>query len=217
MLAASVDRSLSRLKTDRIDVMLLHSCDLATLEHGEAIGALVESRRAGKIGFVGYSGDNETAAYAAGHPEIAVIETSVNLCDQANLDAVLPKARENDLGVIAKRPIANAAWKDVAEQRGVYAGYAQTYRERLAKMNLTPAALGFDGDPDHRWPEIALRFTLSQPGVHTAIIGTTDPEHARANLQRAAKGPLPEAVVAAIRDAFHRAEAADGRPWIGQT
>src|SRR3954466_3394056 len=36
----TVDRSLRLLNTDRLDVMLLHSCDLATLRKGEALGAL---------------------------------------------------------------------------------------------------------------------------------------------------------------------------------
>ena len=49
----TVDRSLSRLKTDQIEVMLLHSCDLSTLKQGEAIGALVKARQAGKIRHAG--------------------------------------------------------------------------------------------------------------------------------------------------------------------
>jgi aryl-alcohol dehydrogenase-like predicted oxidoreductase len=62
---------------------------------------------------------------------------------------------------------------------------------------------------------LALRFTLSIPGVHTAIVGTTNPDHVRANLQAAAKGPLPPEVVKSIRDAFDGADA-DGK-WSGQT
>src|SRR5947207_1429600 len=64
LIKASVDRSLRLLKTDKIDVMLLHSCDLKTLQKGEALGALVEARNAGKIRFAGYSGDNDAAAWA---------------------------------------------------------------------------------------------------------------------------------------------------------
>ncbi len=40
LIAHTVDRSLRHLKTDHLDVMLLHSCNLETLEHGEALGAL---------------------------------------------------------------------------------------------------------------------------------------------------------------------------------
>ena len=45
------------------------------------------------------------------------------------------------------------------------------------------------------WPEIALRFTLSIPGVHTAIVGTTRQESALANVGASARGALPEEAV----------------------
>ena len=45
LVSDTVDRALRLLKTDRIDVMLLHSCDLETLKNGEAIGALAKARR----------------------------------------------------------------------------------------------------------------------------------------------------------------------------
>jgi aryl-alcohol dehydrogenase-like predicted oxidoreductase len=115
---------------------------------------------------------------------------------------------------LAKRPIANAAWKDIRQQPGMYQNYAATYTERFKQMGLTAASLGF---ADSDWPEVALRFTLSQPGVHCAIIGTTNPDNARANLAAAEKGALPEDVVRKIRDAFARAEKASGQAWTGQT
>jgi aryl-alcohol dehydrogenase-like predicted oxidoreductase len=212
----TVERALRRLRTDHLDVMLLHSCDLEFLQQGEALGALVKARDAGKIRFLGYSGDNETAVYAAGLDEVAVIETSVNICDHANIDNLLPVTRRNNIGVLAKRPVANAAWRDASEQRGMYVNYARTYSERLAKMAITLAELGFAGEAGAAWPEIALRFTLSQPGVTTAIVGTTNVANAERNLEAASKGALPENTVAEIRAAFQRAEAAAGEPWPGQ-
>ena len=217
LVSATVDRSLRRLQTDRLDVMLLHSCDLEILKKGDALGALVKAREAGKIRFVGYSGDNEAAVHAAGLPDVAVIETSVSICDQANIDGVLPLAARNGIGVLAKRPIANAAWKDVSERRGIYVNYAKTYAARLAAMGLAHADLGFGGDPAEAWPEIALRFTLAQPGVTTAIIGTTSDGHVRRNIAIAGQGPLPEDAMAKIREAFRRAEREAGEAWPGQT
>ncbi len=215
VVAASVDRALATMKVDQIDVMLLHSCDLATLEKGDAIDELVKARKAGKIAHVGYSGDDAAAAFAAKHPEIAVIETSINIADQKNIDVVLPPARQNNVGIIVKRPIANACWKDLADQRGLYQTYAATYTDRLAKMNITPADLGFDGEPADVWPSVALRFTLGQPGVTTAIVGTTNIANARKNLAIAAEGALPEHVVSRLRAAFDRADPTGA--WVGQT
>jgi aryl-alcohol dehydrogenase-like predicted oxidoreductase len=212
-ITATVDRALRQLKTDHLDVMLLHSCDLKVLQKGEALAALVAAREAGKIRFAGYSGDNEAAAHAATLPDIAVIETSINIVDQINIDKVLPQTIAHNVGVLAKRPIANSAWRPVLP--GMYVNYAKVYVDRLAKLNLSPAELGFDGPQETAWPELALRFTLSQKGVHTAIIGTTNPENAAANLGYAAKGPLPEATVAKIRAAFRAAD--PEQKWTGQT
>lgn len=215
MIEKTVDASLRRLRTDHLDVMLLHSCGKDVLERGEAVAALARARDAGKIRFAGYSGDNDAAAYAATLPDIAVIETSISIADQSNIDTVLPKCRERNLGVLAKRPIANAAWKQRDDQPGFYKDYAATYTDRLRQMNLNPADLGLAAPPEQAWPELALRFTLSIPGVHTAIIGTTKPENARANIAIANKGPLPPAAVEHIRAAF---VAADPRgQWLGQT
>ena len=211
-----VERALRRLGTDHLDVMLLHTCDFETLKKGEAVGALVKARDAGKCRFIGYSGDNEAAAHAAGLDVIDVIETSVNICDQANIENVLPVARRNDVGVLAKRPIANAAWTDASERRGIYVDYAMIYSERLARMAVTPDDLGFPGEAGEAWSEIALRFTLSQAGVTTAIVGTTRTSNVERNLEIASKGPLPEDVVTELRAAFRRAEAAAGEPWPAQ-
>ncbi|HEY0007870.1 MAG TPA: aldo/keto reductase [Tepidisphaeraceae bacterium] len=211
----AVDRALKQMKIEQIDVMLLHSCDLATLQKGEAMAALVKAREAGKIRFAGYSGDNEAAAYAATLSDVAVIETSINIADQRNIDLVLPDARANDVGIIAKRPIANAAWKDLSSQQGMYQKYAATYSERLAKMAIDPADLGFTGEAAEVWPEIALRFTLSQPGLTTAIVGTTNPDNAKKNVALAEKGPLPPQAIQRLRDAFVECDSEGA--WTGQT
>src|SRR4051812_36594075 len=214
LIADTVDRALKLLKTDVVDVMLLHSCDLETLKKGEAIGALAKARDAGKIRFAGYSGDNEAADFATTLPDVAVIETSINIVDQVNLNWLL-KAQEKQIGVIAKRPIANAAWKQIHQQPGMYQSYAKEYTDRFSAMGLRLSDLGYsDADPS-AWSELALRFTLSQPGVHTAIIGTTNPKNAEANIAAANKGPLPGDVVGKIRSAFRQADPRG--TWTGQT
>ncbi|MBV8781381.1 MAG: aldo/keto reductase [Phycisphaerae bacterium] len=213
VISATVDRALKQLRTDRLDVMLLHSCSLEVLKKGDAVGALVKARDAGKIRFAGYSGDNEAAAYAASLPDIAVIETSINIADQRNIDLVLAPTLKNGVGVLAKRPIANSAWR--SSLPGMYQNYASVYADRLSKMNLSPADLGIDGPSDLAWPELALRFTLSQPGVHTAIIGTTNPANAATNIRLAELPPLPADAVEKIRSAFRNGQGSE--QWTGQT
>ena len=211
----TVEQALRRLATDRLDVMLLHSCGREVLEEGDAFGTLIDAKAAGKIRFAGYSGDNETAVYAAGLEGVSVIETSINLADQINIELVLPETRAREIGVLAKRPIANAAWKNIADQPGYLISYAATYTDRLKEMHLNLEELGLTGPPEKTWPELALRFTISQSGVHVAIIGTTNPDNARANLAAVEKGPLPDDTVRRIRDAFSRADPEGA--WKGKT
>jgi aryl-alcohol dehydrogenase-like predicted oxidoreductase len=215
VVARTVDRSLRRLGTDHLDVMLLHSCKREVLERGEALGALARAREAGKIRFAGYSGDNEAAALAVDLPDVDVLMCSLNLCDQVNLDSALPLAAKAGTGVLAKRAVANGAWKPLEAQAGIYRDYARPYAERFQALGLDPRELGGNGPED--WMEIALRFTLAEPSVHVVSVGTTSLANAEANLRLVAKGPLPAEAVARIRQAFRDARERSGAPWPGLT
>ncbi|HUV13298.1 MAG TPA: aldo/keto reductase [Acidobacteriota bacterium] len=149
--------------------------------------------------------------------DMAVIETSVSICDQANIDVVLPETRQHKIGVLVKRPIANACWKNLSDQRGIYRGYAEPYTKRFAEMGLHLSELGYAETPPSSWAEIALRFILSIPGVNCALIGTTNPQNAVANLAAAGLGPLPPETVEKIRTCFSQAQAHSGEDWPGLT
>jgi aryl-alcohol dehydrogenase-like predicted oxidoreductase len=217
LVAETIDRSLKRLRTDYLDIALLHSCSLADLEKGHALGALVQAREAGKVRCVGYSGDNEAGVHAAQMKEVSVIETSVNLCDQRNAEIVVAAAKEAEIGLIAKRPIANAPWKNITDQPGWYAEYAAEYTRRFAEMGLTLDDLRIDGSPATVWPGIAMRFALFHHDIHTAVVGTTKKHHLASNLKAIEQGPLESRVVEHIREAFQRAQHDCGAPWPGQT
>jgi aryl-alcohol dehydrogenase-like predicted oxidoreductase len=215
VVAQTVDRSLKRLGTDHLDVMLLHSCDLTVLERGEALGALLRAKEAGKIRFAGYSGDNEAATFAVALTGVDVLMCSANLCDQANLAGALAAATRVNTGVLVKRSVANAAWKPLDSQRGIYRDYVKQYKDRFGAMGLDPKDLGFSGAED--WMEIALRFTLAMKDAHVVSIGTTNPVNAEANLRIIEKGPLAQEAVVAIRQAFTKAQERLGTSWPGLT
>jgi aryl-alcohol dehydrogenase-like predicted oxidoreductase len=211
---ADIDAALRKLRTDHLDAMLLHSYDLDALQRGDAIEVLLAAKAAGKIRFAGYSGDNERALFAARHGAFDLIETSISLADQSQIDGLLPLCREKGIGVIAKRPVANAAWRGFADLKDV-AAKASVYTQRLAAMGLDLPELGFADDATG-WSELALRFNLSLDGLHGSIIGTKNPAHARANLAIVEQGPLPPEVLAKVRQAFHQAETASGIAWLGE-
>jgi aryl-alcohol dehydrogenase-like predicted oxidoreductase len=204
LIEASIDRSLKRLRTDYLDVVQLHSCDEQQLRQGEMISALVRARDQGKLRYLGYSGDGAAALYAAQCGAFDTIQMSLSIADQEAIELVLPSTRERDIGVIAKRPIANAAWLGKWWSVGFY---AQPYRTRLRKLKY-----GFLSRDPQEAVATALLFTLSVPGVHSAIVGTTKPSRWRQNAAAVAQGPLPPAEYDSIR-ARWRAVATSA--WVG--
>ena len=205
-LLQSIERSLRRLKTDRLDIVHLHSCSESELRKGEAIKALQTARERGYTRYIGYSGDSRAAHFAVECGAFDTLQISISIADQEAIELTVPLAHKKQMGVIAKRPIANAAWKTGHKP---IQGYHHEYWERLRKLNYE-----FLRNADlEKAIGIALRFTLSVPGVHTAIVGTKKPERWEQNARLLEAGPLSEAEFAAIR---HRWEEYAPRTWIGQ-
>jgi aryl-alcohol dehydrogenase-like predicted oxidoreductase len=185
-----VDRALGQLATDRIDIVHLHSCPIEVLERGDVIAALHDARGAGKLRCAAYSGDNEALAWAAGSGQFDSLQLSWNLCDQ-RAAGVIERARQAGLGVIAKRPLANAPWRFAERPVG---HEAEPYWVRWRELAIDPGELG--------WDELAARFAAHHPGVGAAIVGTRQVERVHRNAELVARGPLPQAVVDAVRARF---------------
>jgi aryl-alcohol dehydrogenase-like predicted oxidoreductase len=206
-LLESIERSLRRLRTDRLDLIQLHSCSESVLRKGDAIGALQSARAKGYARYLGYSGDGQAARYAVESGAFDTLQTSINIADQEAIDLVLPLAREKGIGVIAKRPIANVAWK---ESHKPIEAYHHAYWDRLKKLRYDFIHdLPLEASIAH-----ALRFTLSVPGVHTAIVGTQRPERWQENARLVEERLLSEAEFSAIRGRWDEIAPAS---WIGQT
>jgi len=198
----NIDQSLRRLGVDCIDVVLLHSCSEETLRRGEVIEVLHRARQAGKVRHIGYSGDGPAALFAVRCQQFEVLETSINIADQEAIDTTVPLAIQHGMGVIAKRPIANGIWKSEHRPEAVA---NQAYWDRLRELQ-------YDFLQDGQAFETALRFTLSVPGVHTAIVGTANPEHLRRDAE--CSGILARDQFDAIRAQWKQVARPD---WVGQT
>lgn len=190
-IARGIDDALGRMRTDRLDVALLHSCPSEVALRDDIVGALDAAKRAGKVRAVGYSGDNEDLSAAIDSGRFDAVEMSLSFVDQGAIDRQLAAARSRNLGVIAKRPLGNAPWRFDARPE------AHDVGEYWARFR----ALAFDPGP-LAWNDLALRFAAFLPGVSTSIVGTTSEANLRKNLAIVEQGPLPEATAAALRQTY---------------
>jgi aryl-alcohol dehydrogenase-like predicted oxidoreductase len=199
----NIEESLRRLRTDRIELIQLHSCSQEILQRGEALQTLQQARREGKVRYIGYSGDAQAALWAVSCGAFDAIQTSINIADQHSLEEIVPRARMLGLGIIAKRPIANIAWD--SSERSAQAERS-FYWDRLQVLDYRSCGIVES-------VQCALSFTL-RSGAHTAIIGTTGQQHMRANIETALGCGAPDEWFERIRARWlERA-----RPgWVGQT
>lgn len=199
---AGVDTALRQLNTDYLDIVHLHSCPLATLQQGDVIRALEEAVQMGKVRVMAYSGENDALQWAVASGKFGSVEHSLNICDQRVIQETLPVTTAKGMGVIAKRPVANAPWRFGQRPFG---DYAEQYWLRWQTMNLDPRGLD--------WQELALRFAAFTPGVYSCIVGTANEAHVRQNLALLEKGALDGEHRAMVEQAFTRH---DPGWWVGQ-
>jgi aryl-alcohol dehydrogenase-like predicted oxidoreductase len=202
----SIERSLTRMATDRLDLVQLHSCGVNVLERGEVIQALLDARQAGKTRYIGYSGDNEAAQWAVRSGQFDTLQTSFSLVDQWARKHLLRQAKAKGMGIIAKRPIANGVW----HANGGSGSQPSEYTRRAEFM----ARMGPIRDEPEDPILLALGFTLAHDEVDTAIVGTSNPDHMRANIERV-ETELP--IEAGVVSELHRRFDQLGHSWDQRT
>ncbi|MFH0735357.1 MAG: aldo/keto reductase [bacterium] len=195
-----VEEALKLLCTDYLDIVHLHSCELGTLQHGEVITALLKTKEQGKVRCIAYSGENEALLYAVNTGVFDSVQTSLNVCDQRNINNIFPKTIEKNISVIAKRSIANAPW---LYNEQPYGQYVEEYWKRFRKMGI---------NKNFNWFETAIRFTAFTKGITCCIVGTTNIEHLKHNINYVNMGPLPKKDYTLIRDSFMN----NDDHWVGQ-
>ncbi len=202
----TIQNSLQLLQTDYLDIAQLHSCDSEVLNRGEVIEALIVAKERGYTRFAGYSGDSLDAKTAIETDFFDTLQTSVSIADQEPIELTISLAKEREMGVIAKRPIANAVWRNDSLPED---SYHHDYWNRLEELQYD----FLDGNMSESVAK-ALSFTLSVEGVHTAIVGTTKPSRWQENADNLEQVDFSEKDFQRIRERWQ--EISEGKDWVGQ-
>jgi len=160
---AACERSLTRMRTDRLDCYLLHWRGSHPLE--ETFAAFERLREQGKILSWGVSNfdvrDLEAAWNAGGEGRVACNQVLYNLEERAIEHAVLPWCERHGIATVAYSPFGHGSFPDARSPAG------QVLAAIAADHGATPR-------------QVALRFLVRHPSLFT-IPKASSPDHAAEN------------------------------------
>lgn len=218
---ASIEGSLRRLGGDALDLVQLHCVPTAVLRAGDLLSWLDEFRTDGLIREFGASVETvDEGLFAVEHPTLTSIQIIFNLVRQDAIDALLPAAEANRVGVIVRLPLASGVLSGrMTKSQRFASGDHRNYNRDGAAFNVgeTFSGLPFEQAVDiaahlsTRTPsgmttaQMALRWILDQPAVTTVIAGATRPEQVAENAAASDLEPLPADLHRELAD-YYRAE-----------
>ena len=152
-LRTAVEASLTRLRSDRIDLLQLHSPTAAALDRDGALETLERLAAEGKIRFFGLAfGTASQAQHALGAGSFSTLQIPISRGAPPVIDDLLVWAQKRTIGVIANRPLRGGAL--------LHAHGAST--RSGGQRTLAQAA---------------IRYVANLPAVSTVIVGTTSAAH----------------------------------------
>jgi aryl-alcohol dehydrogenase-like predicted oxidoreductase len=205
------DESLRRLKTDYVDVLMLHDPKPEVLGRGDAVDTLEKIVRQGKARAWGVSARSPADAVtilSTTRPQ--AIEINLNMMDVRALDdGLLDLAQGHGAGIIARTPLCFGFLSGTLTPDTVFP--PGDHRNNWPKAQIEAWVKGADAllalvprPTGSTNTQAALRFCLSFAAVATVIPGMLTPVEVDDNAAASVLGPLPADAVAAVR-ALNRA------------
>lgn len=190
----SIDDSLQRMLTDRIDVVFIHDCDRyghganqpAVFEQAMsgAATALIELREQGVVGAIGLGvNESDVCVEAARRADFDVflLAGRYTLLEQGALDDLLPLCDERRISVIL-----GGVFNSGILASGVVAGAHHNYGvpapavvERVARIEAVCRR------HDASLAAVAIQFVMAHPAVASAFIGASSTRQQVANIAAA--------------------------------
>jgi aryl-alcohol dehydrogenase-like predicted oxidoreductase len=169
--------SLSRLKTECVDVIQLHNPSVQQCEEGDLVSALQDMKVQGKVRWIGIS---STTPHLDTYISWGVFDTfqiPYSALERKH-EQLIQAAADSGAGVIVRGGVARGEPGEGLGKQDRWELWEKAKLDELLDEGETRT--GF-----------LLRFTNTHPGMSTNIVGTKSPEHLRHNVEAAARGPLP--------------------------
>jgi aryl-alcohol dehydrogenase-like predicted oxidoreductase len=179
----SFERSVTRLKTGVVDLMMIHQLDSVE----PLIETLLRYKRSGRVRYVGI-----TTASPEEHPRLIqylkvypldFVQVDYSLGNRAAASTVFPVAVARKIAVMVAVPLG---------------GRRSSLMTDISNRQLPAWAADFDASS---WSQFFLKYVVSHPTVTCAIPGSSKLQHLEDN-QGAGRGRLPDAATRKKMEAF---------------
>lgn len=217
-LTAFVDRSLSNLQTDCLDLVQLHCPPPAVYYRQEVFGYLDDLVAAGKIRHYGVSVEKvEEALKAIEFPNVQSIQIIYNIFRQRPASLFFTEAKKRQVGVIARVPLSSglltgkmtAATAFAADDHRAFNRNGEAF-DKGETFSGVPYDVALEAVEEIRklvpanatMAEFALRWILMEDAVSTVIPGARNAAQAQANARASALPALPADTMEALREIY---------------
>ena len=204
----AVERSLTRLKTDYIDLYQLHTPDPVT-PIDETLAALDDLVTEGKVRYIGHSNlagwqiaDAAHTALGSGRVPFISAQNHWSLLERGAEQEVVPAALRFGVGVLPYFPLANGLLTGKVRKGQDIPGNSRLAEPRRsgyvtdAKLDKVEALIAWGAEQDASILEIAIGGLAAQPGCSSVIAGATSPEQVKSNAAAGRWEPTPEQLAA---------------------
>lgn len=219
-LSAFVERSLTNLEVEALDLLQLHCPPSAVYDNDEVYGALDDLVAAGKLRFYGVSVERvDEALRAIQRPNVQSVQIIFNAFRHKPADELFPLARERKVGIIARVPLASGLLTGKLRPDSRFAADDhRSFNRHGESFDRGETFAGVDYETGLRAVEelrplvpagatlaqLALRWITMFDAVTCAIPGGKNAAQVEQNVAAAALPPLDGATMAAIEDVYNR-------------
>jgi aryl-alcohol dehydrogenase-like predicted oxidoreductase len=193
----NIEGSIRRLGVEALDLVQLHCVPSAALMRGELLAWLGEFQDEGLVRAFGVSVETlDEAIFAVRQPKLATLQIIFNLFRQDAIERLFPLARDNDVGIIVRLPLASGVLagsmrKDRAfdpsdhrhyNRHGEAFSQGETFSGIPFEQAVELAAELRDFVPARMsMAQMAMRWILDHDAVSTVITGASRPAQVTEN------------------------------------
>lgn len=177
--------SLERLRTDYVDVMQLHNPTVTECEADNLAAGLEEMRTQGKVRWIGISTTLPHLPTFLGWSIFDVFQIPYSALEREHEEWISRVAHAGAGTIIRGSAALGEPGRGLGDEER-WQQFEATGLDDLRQVGESRTAF-------------LLRFALTHPYAHTLIVGTTNPEHLRENVDAVLAGPLPAHVYGEVK------------------